>query len=520
MSGPQRIHPLFRMILPTAMMSAALLTIGGVAAWYLNQLQTSSAHLLFDSVEKVQAAEELEIISHELRYQLRHYLATHDENEGAKVAQLQRDVDQRLAAAGEVADTERERTLLDAIRGSYTRLFGDFQHVLHGGDQAAQATELLDSLHDRATDAILKPAHEFLELTRHEMEDAITRQQSNAQRVGWELVLLGSCGAVAGLLLGYGIARGIHRSLAQLTIPVRDAAGRLNEVVGPITLFSGETFEELETELQRMADRVGVVVSQLQTTQLAALRAQQLASMGQLAAGLAHELRNPLTSMKMLLQPSSEDGVAVQLNGEDQAVLCEEIERLERTIQTFLDYARPPRLERRPLVLRELLAQTVAFVTPRAQRLGIEIRTDLPREVVQLDADAAQMRQVLLNLLLNAIESVGRSGTIDVRMWSEPRPVGDGCAISGAPESSWMVIEVADRGRGLPADLGDRIFEPFVSTKEVGTGLGLPTCRRILEEHGGDIVAENRTGGGAVFTIRLPGAASGKAPVVSAPRPS
>jgi signal transduction histidine kinase len=83
-----------------------------------------------------------------------------------------------------------------------------------------------------------------------------------------------------------------------------------------------------------------------------------------------------------------------------------------------------------------------------------------------------------------------------------------------------MTIEVADRGCGLPADLGDRIFEPFVSTKEGGTGLGLPICKRIIEEHGGELVAQNRAGGGAVFTIRLPVAASGDAPVVSVLRPS
>ena len=118
------MRPLFRMIIPTAVMSVMLLTVGGVAAWYLIQLQTSSTRLLFDSVAKVQAAEELEIISHELRYQLRHYLATHDENEWAAVALLRCDVDQYLAAAGEVADTEQEHALLDQIKRSYERLFG------------------------------------------------------------------------------------------------------------------------------------------------------------------------------------------------------------------------------------------------------------------------------------------------------------------------------------------------------------------------------------------------------------
>ena len=513
-------RPLFRMIIPMALMSLVLLTVGGVAAWYLSQLQASSSQLLYDSIAKVQAAEELEIISHELRYQLRHYLATHDEHERARVAQLKHEVDECLVAAGEAADTQREHALLDQIGKSYEELFGTFQHVLRGDDQAGQTTELVASVHDWASDAILQPTRELLELTRQQVEGAGTRHEAVARHLGWGLVSLGSCGALAGLLLGYGLARGIHRSLAQLTIPVRDAAGRLNEVVGPITLFSGETFQELEKELQSMADRVGVVVSELQATQLAASRAQQLAAMGQLAAGLAHELRNPLTSMKMLLQPAREDDEAVQLDAADQAVLREEIERLERTIQTFLDYARPPKLERHPLVLRELLTQAVLFVTPRARRLGIEICTDLPNEMMNVEADAGQMRQVLLNVLLNAIESSGRSGTIDVRLWREPGTAGERSATSDGPPSAWMSIEVADRGCGLPADLGDRIFEPFVSTKEGGTGLGLPICKRIIGEHGGEISAQNRAGGGAVFTIRLPAAASGNQPVAGVLRPA
>jgi two-component system sensor histidine kinase HydH len=513
-------RPLLRMIIPMAVMSVALLTVGGVAARYLNQLQKSSSRLLSRSIAKVQAAEDLEIISHELRYRLRHYLATHDESERAEVVRLQHEVDRSLSAASAAADTERERALLDQIRHSYERLSADFQRVIGGDERAEQMPGLVASLPNWAADAIMKPAGQFRNLTRQQVTDASEQHEAIAEHLGWGLMLLGLCGAAAGLLLGYGLARGIHRSLAQLTIPVRDAAGRLNEVVGPITLFCGETFEELEKELQSMADRVGTVVSKLHATQLAALRAQQLASMGQLAAGLAHELRNPLTSMKMLVQPSNEDEEAVQLDVADQAVLRQEIERLERTIQTFLDYARPPKLERHPLVLRELLAQTVEFVTPRARRLGIEIRSELPGEVVHLDADAGQMRQVLLNLLLNAIESSGRSGTVDVRMRHEPGPAGEGFAIPAAPRISWMTVEVADRGCGLPSDLGDRIFEPFVSTKEGGTGLGLPTCKRIIEEHGGDIVAQNRAGGGAVFTIRLPVVTSGNASLASALRPS
>ncbi len=487
-----------------AFMSVALMSVGGVAAWYLHRLQVSSTRLLSESIAKVTAAAELETISHELRYRLRHYVATRDAEDWAGVATLQRDLDRCLAQAAATADSEQEAALLQRMARSYRRLFGDFQHAVAGDARAAQTPDLVDLLHRWSADAILTPARDFVELTHRQAQAADRRHQQVTEYVGWGLRLFGLCGALAGLLLGYGLARSLRRSFAQLTIPVRDAAGHLNEVVGPITVFSGETFEELERELQSVADRVGVVVSRLHATLLAASRAEQLAAMGQLAAGLAHELRNPLTSMKMLLQPSDEREIAVQLDVHDQLVLREEIERLERTIQTFLDYARPPKLERHPLVMRDLLAQTVAFLTPRARRLKIEIRTQAPQEVVLVEADAGQMRQVLLNLLLNAMESFTGPGVIDVCI---SHTAGAGRAPAADPDQPpgrWMTIQVADRGCGLPVELGDRVFEPFVSTKEGGTGLGLPICRRIIEDHGGEIAAENRVGGGSLFSIRLP----------------
>lgn len=215
-----------------------------------------------------------------------------------------------------------------------------------------------------------------------------------------------------------------------------------------------------------------------------------MAALGQLAAGLAHELRNPLTAIKLLLQPEAEDQEPPALDGQDLAVLRHEVDRLEQTLQTFLDYARPPRLEKRPVVVRTVLQQTVEVVSPRARQLGVTIACELPKQIWEVDADAGQLRQVFLNLLLNALDASPAGTRITVRMLP--------------PAAPWLTIEVADQGPGLPAEYGQRIFEPFVTTKECGTGLGLPICRRIMVEHGGDITAQNGDQGGAVFTVRLP----------------
>src|SRR5262249_53971178 len=156
------------------------------------------------------------------------------------------------------------------------------------------------------------------------------------------LLFLGTCGSAAGLVAGGGFARGLSRSLIQLSVLIRDAAGRLQEGIGPVT-FSGGGLVELEKVLRLLAERGGAVVARLRQRERELRHAEQLAAVGQLAAGMAHELRNPLTSMKILVQaaleaPGGEGGGAWAspgLSGRDLAVLEEEITRLEGLVQSF-----------------------------------------------------------------------------------------------------------------------------------------------------------------------------------------
>jgi signal transduction histidine kinase len=140
--------------------------------------------------------------------------------------------------------------------------------------------------------------------------------------------------------------------------------------------------------------------------------------------------------------------------------------------------------------LRELVEQTVGLVAGQAAACQGRVECRLPPGPVPVVVDPGQVRQVLLNLLLNALEAVSAGGTIRVRVEC------------GADR--WVTLRVEDDGRGLPAALGPRIFAPFVSTKETGLGLGLSICKRIVEAHGGTIAAAGRPEGGAAFTVRLP----------------
>jgi two-component system sensor histidine kinase HydH len=211
-----------------------------------------------------------------------------------------------------------------------------------------------------------------------------------------------------------------------------------------------------------------------------------------MAAGVAHEIRNPLTSIKLLVQGAATDSPgSAPLTREDLAVVEREVLRMEQTLRLFLDFARPPRLERRRLNAVEVVEQTFDLLRARATRSHVSLNRQVPALPIELEADPELIRQVLLNLALNALDAMPHCGTLTVRV--EPGP------------ERHVLYHVEDTGPGLSTAQQDRLFQPFFSTKPTGLGLGLVISQRIVQEHGGTLAASNRVGGGACFTMDLPG---------------
>ena len=171
-------------------------------------------------------------------------------------------------------------------------------------------------------------------------------------------------------------------------------------------------------------------------------------------------------------------------------MLSEEISRLDASLQSFLDYARPPRIAKSDVDLGTVAEKTRQLLAGRAEQQSICVSIQQPQGPVVVHADPEQLRQLLLNLSLNALDAIGHDGKIEIRV----QPAEQGGAI----------VRVIDSGAGISQAVRNRLFEPFVSTKESGTGLGLTTCRRIVEDHGGRIDVADNPSGGAVFRVWLP----------------
>ncbi|MCA9218350.1 MAG: HAMP domain-containing histidine kinase [Planctomycetales bacterium] len=220
-----------------------------------------------------------------------------------------------------------------------------------------------------------------------------------------------------------------------------------------------------------------------------ALRAQQMTTLAQLATGVAHEIRNPLTSIKMLIQVNRAKFAEEGLPTEDLELVEQEIRRMERSVNSLLDYARPEPSTFEPVVIQSVIRKTVHLIDGRCSAEAVELNVDVPKSPITIIGDSAQLKQLLLNLVLNAFDAMPGGGKLCLNL---------------TEQDDAIALSVQDTGSGICEEVESRLFSPFVTTKANGVGLGLGICRRIAELHNGTLTGFNRATGGAEFLLTLP----------------
>ena len=225
-------------------------------------------------------------------------------------------------------------------------------------------------------------------------------------------------------------------------------------------------------------------------------RQEKLASLGMLAAGVAHEIRNPLTAIKARLFMQGKQLKPGTPEFVDAQVIGQEINRLERIVRDFLLFARPSEPELKTLPAEQPLREAQELLSSQLQKSNIQIQLE-NSSPIRIRIDPQQIKQVIINLVQNAADSIGQKGTITLRARRDTRILGD-------RHHPVAVLEISDTGKGMPPEVEKRLFDPFFTTKEGGTGLGLPIAARIIEKHGGLLQFQTRLNHGTTFGIVLP----------------
>jgi len=260
-------------------------------------------------------------------------------------------------------------------------------------------------------------------------------------------------------------------------------------VVGVVTGLLAQAEKSQRRRFEKASAELAAAYKELRGTVDLLIRTDRLKSLGELAAGMAHEVRNPLSAIRGAAEIIEKEIPPNSPRRKFVGVIQEEVDRLNRLVGEFLSFAKPRQPERTPTDLRELIESVVDFTSKEAENNGVRLVTRLDEGLEPVSIDREQIRQVLLNLIINAIHAMPEGGTAEV-----------GTSLGSESVELW----VRDYGVGIEPGARDKIFDPFFTTKQQGSGLGLSIAYQIVKQHGGVIELGDVDGPGSLFVIRLP----------------
>ncbi len=312
----------------------------------------------------------------------------------------------------------------------------------------------------------------------------VARQKHRLNVITGSLFIIGIIlASLLAFIIFYRVLAPIHELVVSLQKTLTDSLpGSKNEII------------QLSRRVKRLIRNANVTKSQLKTSREHLQQTEKLATLGKLGAGVAHSVRNPLTSVKMRLFSLQRSLDLTDIQSEDFEVISEEIRHIDTILSNFLEFSRRPKLKPQLTKVRGIITLALQLIKHRLESYGITITTDIAPDLPQLMIDQDQIKEVLINLLENACDAMHSGGAMTIT------------AKQGVvePLGHVVVITLSDNGPGIPAELKDKVFQPFFSSKKEGTGLGLSIAKRIIEDHGGWISAASPHHQGTTFTITLP----------------
>ncbi|MBS1111830.1 MAG: signal transduction histidine kinase [Nitrospirae bacterium] len=303
---------------------------------------------------------------------------------------------------------------------------------------------------------------------------------------------------VIGFVILLGVAASILLSRF-ITRPLSEFTGFAKvlgkgEFGGKLKVRSGDEIGELAQSFNKLSMELKAAMEKMEEayTYTHLLQTEKLSSIGQISAGLAHELKNPVTTLKMLFQAFVENP---DMTREDAAIINKEIEKIDNVLNSFLGFVKEKSFHFTEINIDKLIDRVLSLASFDLDSYGIVVQKDMTAGLPDITGDRALLEQVFLNLVINAVQAMPDGGEI---------------RISGKTDNNFVDVMIWDKGGGIPADLRSKVFNPFFTTKEHGTGLGLSIAYNIINAHRGELFFDTNEGVGTVFTVRLPKAEQSK----------
>lgn len=488
-----RIQP--RMVAGFLGMSCLLIVVGLWTIYYTDRMQSDASRMLAENVYNLKYAEELEIALLDMKGLTANYLLDGqqvwlDIFENKKAAFIR-----WFELAKTRAHQDEDRRILAEIDKLFTQYLNYQKKVIYFNrlGNSKRAKEILLGEFREVFNKIFDHCEEFLFLNEKMMSTTSQKIENDNRMINRMMVGISIFGIGMALILGIFLARGIKHSIYELVLKVRGATDR--ELVEKLDIENETELEHLDKHIRRLIERVHAVNQDLERSQLMLIRAEKLAALGRMAAGLAHEIRNPLTAIKMLIFTLQNEEKKNSLRYNDYSVILKEIKRMETFMQNFLDFARPPEPDFKTVDVHKILKQTLDLISSQCKNGQIVLIENLMAKDAMVYADQEQLHIVFVNIILNAIQSISKTGTVTLQTIQLQNK---------EDAKSYFQISISDTGIGIPDAIKDSLFDPFVTGKEGGSGLGLSIANQIIAKHGGWIEAYNNPDHGATFVVVLP----------------
>lgn len=492
-----------KMLVGYVIMVTLLLVGGLVTIFYTYRLQAVTSQLLVQNVSSLKAAQELEVALFRMRGLTLNYIVDGDPVWIKVLEERKREALAWLNEAKATAYSTEEKKILAQIATLFSNYEQDLKQALafNSEGEKLRAKTLLLHASRQVFDNIYQQCELFVSINENDMYAAEERIGRTNKAIRAAMYGLGLGGIILGILLGVIISRSVINPIYELVLKVRGATG--NEFVERVNVSEPTELEELDHHVHELIHRINTTTADLQKNRELLAQAEKLATLGRVAAGVAHEIRNPLTAIKMLIYSLQADLSPDDEKSKDLEVIAKEVQRMERFIQNFLQFARPQKPSHRPVEVNAAVRETLAVLAPRIRQFGARLIENYQTNATKIRVDEDQIKQVLMNLIMNALESMPNGGELKVETVPQTDSQNGNIGVQ---------IRITDTGCGIPNELMTSLFDPFVSGRQDGIGLGLSIAHQIVQQHGGQIEAQNNQKGGATFVVTLPYDKAGPGP--------